>query len=67
MTRTYEEYYNVPEIVNEPKPLREVHAARLLIYDRTKDMDNRQITEYYRHSAETAAHKYGFKLVDRAY
>jgi hypothetical protein len=66
MTRTYEDYYNVPEIANEPTPLREVHAARLMIYDKTKGMDNRQVTEYYRNSAETAARKYGFKLVDRA-
>jgi len=62
----YEKYYNDPEIVDEPIPLREVHAIRLMIQDRLKDMTPEQQTEYYRKSGEASAKKYGFKLVESA-
>ena len=40
-------YMNEPEIVNEPLPLREVHAIRLMIHDDTKNMTPDEVTAYY--------------------
>ena len=33
-----EDYMKDPTVVNEPMPLREVYAIRLMIYDETKNM-----------------------------
>lgn len=52
MKKTYEDYYNDPDIINEPSALREVHAIRLMIQDRTKDMTPAERTAYYNGSAE---------------
>jgi len=52
MKKTYEDYYNDPDIINEPSALREVHAIRLMIYDETKDMTPAERTAYYTGSAE---------------
>jgi hypothetical protein len=48
MVKTFEEYYNDPDIVDEPSALREVHAIRLMIHDETKDMSPSELTAYYR-------------------
>ena len=47
MKKTYEDYYNDPDIINELSALREVHAIRLMIQDRTKDMTPAERTAYY--------------------
>jgi hypothetical protein len=36
--RTFQDYMETPEIADEPLFLREIHAARLMIQDETKDM-----------------------------
>jgi hypothetical protein len=33
MHKTWEDYYNNSEIVNEPSAMREIHAIRLMIHD----------------------------------
>jgi hypothetical protein len=33
MSKTWEDYYNDPEIVNESSAMREIHAIRLKLYD----------------------------------
>ena len=33
MKKTLEAYMNDPDITNEPMPLREIHAIRLMIHD----------------------------------
>jgi hypothetical protein len=33
MAKTFEEYYNDPEIADEPTALREIHAVRLQLHD----------------------------------
>lgn len=38
MTKTFEEYYNDPSIVNELSAIREIHAIRLMNYDERKDL-----------------------------
>jgi len=65
MMNNYEKYYNDKEIINEPKPLREVHAIRLMIYDETKDMTLEERAKYYNDTGKHLADKYGFKRVAR--
>jgi hypothetical protein len=38
MTKTLDDYLKDPDLTNEPKALREVHAIRLKIHDERKDM-----------------------------
>ena len=38
MTKTWEDYYNDPDIVHEPSAMREIHAIRLRIYDERKGL-----------------------------
>jgi len=64
--KTLNEYMNDPSVVNEPMPLREVHAIRLMIYDRTKDMTPAERTAYYNQRGAEAAKKHGFKIVSSA-
>ncbi|GMO42210.1 MAG: hypothetical protein Pg6C_03590 [Treponemataceae bacterium] len=51
MLKTWEEYYNDPEIVNEPIALREIHAIRLKIHDETKDITPEEYTAYVHNGA----------------
>jgi hypothetical protein len=64
--RTLEDYMNDPRVANEQMPLREVHAIRLMIYDRTKDMTPAERTAYYNNKAIEAGKKYGFTIVKSA-
>ena len=47
MTKTLDDYLNDPDLANEPEALREVHAIRLMIQDRTKGMTASERTAYY--------------------
>ena len=44
----------------------EVNQIRLQIYEKTKDMNPSQLTEYYKQSTEATIKKYGFKTVASA-
>jgi len=59
-------YINDPSVVNDPMPLREVHAIRLMIYDETKDMTPAERTAYYNRSKVEIQKKYGLKVVSSA-
>ena len=48
--KTLNDYMNDPSLVNEPMPLREIHAIRLMLYDETKDMTPTEKTAYYNDS-----------------
>ena len=44
----------------------EVNQIRLGIYEKTKDMNPAQLTEYYRQSTEETIKKYGFRIIASA-
>jgi len=46
--KTVDDYLNDPDLANEPMALREIHAARLMIHDETKDMTAIERATYYR-------------------
>ena len=52
MMKTLDDYLNDPDLANEPQSLREVHAARFIIQDETKEMTAEERTAYY-HEATT--------------
>jgi len=64
--KTLSDYMNDPSVVNEQMPLREVHAIRLMIYDRTKDMTPAERTAYYNNRLIETQKKYGFKVEQNA-
>jgi hypothetical protein len=49
--KTINDYMNDPALVNEPRALREVHAARLKIQEETKNMTIEEKNAYYHHGA----------------
>ena len=51
MKKIFEDYYNDPDIINELPAMREIHAARLMIHDETKDMTPEEHTAYYHEAA----------------
>jgi hypothetical protein len=59
MKKTLETYMNDPDIVNEPMPLREVHAIRLMLYDETKDMTPEEHTAYINRQTDKVIEQYG--------
>jgi len=50
--KTLDDYMNDPEVVNEPMPLREIHAIRLMIHDETKSMTPAEHTAYFNKAGE---------------
>jgi hypothetical protein len=51
--RTFQDYMETPEIADEPFFLREIHAARLMIQDETRNMTPEERAVYFnRQSAE---------------
>ena len=61
-----DKYMNDPDIINEPMPLREVHAIRLKIYDETKDMNPDERKAYYTDGLDVICQKFNIKLVKNA-
>jgi len=54
MIKTLDDYMNDPDIADEPMPIREIHAIRLMIYDETKDMSADEETAYFHERAVRA-------------
>jgi hypothetical protein len=52
MRKNLDYYMNDPDIIDEPMPLREIHAIRLRIHDETKGLTPQEHTEYFREGAE---------------
>ena len=55
-------YMNDPDIVDEPLPLRQVHAIRLKIQDETKDMTPEERVKHTAEQAQKLADLYGLKI-----
>jgi len=64
-TKTLDDYMNDPDIKNEPMPLKEVHAIRLMIWDEIKDMSPEERKNYHR-TRERIQKKYGLKVISNA-
>jgi hypothetical protein len=62
MRKTLETYMNDPDIINEPMPLREVHAIRLMIHDETKNMTPEEHTAHVSKNSQILLDRYGISL-----
>ncbi|MDR2510490.1 MAG: hypothetical protein LBC77_07595 [Spirochaetaceae bacterium] len=45
MVKTFEEYYNDPDIIHEPSALREIHAIRLKIHDERQGLSVKEYND----------------------
>jgi hypothetical protein len=61
--KTYDDFYNDPAIMDEPRALREIHAVRLKIQDERKNMTIREFSMAAEESAIAIAKKYNTTLV----
>ena len=59
-----EQYLNDPTLADEPFPLREIHAIRLMISDDTKNLSADEIKAYYQAELDQAKRKFNFKYVE---
>ena len=57
-----EKYMNDPDIINEPTPLRKVHAIRLMIHDETKHMTPEEHAAFVNKEAEAVISRYGLNI-----
>jgi len=57
---------NGAEIVNEPMPLREIHAIRLKIYDETKGMTTDERRAYYTNEPGEICRDFNIEIVSSA-
>ena len=55
-------YMNDPDIVDEPLPLRQVHAIRLQIRDETKDMTPEERAKYAAEEVKEFLDQCGLKI-----
>jgi hypothetical protein len=61
-SNSYEKYMNDPDIINEPMPMREIHAIRLMIYDETKNMTPEERAKHVHDQAQEMIDKYGLQV-----
>jgi hypothetical protein len=61
--KTIEDYMNDPAITDEPRPVREIHAARLMIQDERKGMTASEFSQSAEDSSIAISKKYGLPLV----
>jgi len=61
-----DKYMNDPDIINEPMPLREVHAIRLMIWDEIKDMTPEERSAYWERETADVIQQYNIKRVASA-
>ena len=65
-TNKMTEYMNDPGIINEPMPLREIHAIRLRIQDETKNMTTDERKAYYTDGLDEICTEYNIRIVPSA-
>jgi len=59
---SYLDYMDDPDIINEPMPLREVHAIRLMIYDEMKDMSPGEHVRLVNERPQKIMEKHGLRI-----
>ena len=57
MKKTFDDYMNDPDIINEPMGLRITHAMRFKVQDETKGMTATEHTAYYNKTKKPASKK----------
>ena len=62
MKKTLEAYMNDPDIIDEPMPLREIHAIRLMIHDETKNMTPEERTSFVSAGSSALLRQHGIRL-----
>ena len=58
MIKTWEEYYNDPEIINELSAMREIHAIRLMLHDEREGLTAEEHTALVNKNTEVFMSKY---------
>ena len=58
-TKKLDCYMNDPDIANEPMPLREIHAIRLMIDDETKKMSPEERAAYTNNRTDAVMEAHG--------
>ncbi len=56
-----DKYMNDPDIINEPLPLREVHAIRLMMQDETRGMTSEEQHAYWRQKTDPIIKEFGLE------
>jgi hypothetical protein len=56
-----EKYLSDPDIINEPMPLREVHAIRLMMQDETVGMNTEERHSYWRKKTDPVIQEFGLE------
>ena len=58
MTKSWEEYYNDPEIIREPSAMREIHAIRLMLHDEQEGLTAEEHTALVNKNTEVFMAEY---------
>jgi hypothetical protein len=61
--KTIDDYMNDPAIADEPRALREIHAARFMIQDERKNMTLREFSMAAKEDAVRISQKYNVPLL----
>ena len=62
MKNTLDIYMDEPGIINEPMPIREIHAIRLMIHDETKNMTPDERTSFVHSESSALLRQHGIHL-----
>jgi hypothetical protein len=60
MAKTFDDYMNDPDIIDEPMGLRITHAMRFKVQDDIKDMTPEEQTAYYHEGAKAVFKRMGY-------
>lgn len=66
MNSKYEKFYNDVDLLNEPIPLREIHAIRLMLEDENKGLNYSERSKKLKETIKPIIDKFGLIVVDRA-
>jgi len=62
MAKTFDDYMNDPDIIDEPMGLRLTHAMRFKVQDETAGMTTKEHTAYYNEGLRHTCSKLGIPL-----